>query len=97
MSALAIQSFDRYDGAPVERNLIASDAAIVSSRGLRAEDLEALRQLVRTGLRQSLVAVRPDPQRPGFFDLEADGVVFCVLVYPGGRRLRVLAAARARA
>ena len=37
-------------------------------------------------------AVRPDVRRPGLYDLTLDGWAICILVYPGGRGVRVLAA-----
>jgi hypothetical protein len=37
-------------------------------------------------------AVRPDVRRPGLYDLTLDGWAICVLVYPGGKGARVLAA-----
>lgn len=36
--------------------------------------------------------VRPDVRRPGLYDLTLDGWAICLLVYPGGRGARVLAA-----
>jgi hypothetical protein len=37
-------------------------------------------------------AVRADVRRPGLYDLTLDGWAICVLIYPGGRGARVLAA-----
>jgi hypothetical protein len=36
--------------------------------------------------------LRPDVRRPGLYDLTLDGWAMCILVYPGGRGVRVLAA-----
>jgi len=41
---------------------------------------------------ESSPALRPDIRRPGLYDLCLDGWAICVLVYPGGRGARVLAA-----
>ncbi|MCU0231462.1 MAG: hypothetical protein MUC67_08805 [Acidobacteria bacterium] len=38
--------------------------------------------------------VRADLRRPGLYDLTLDGWAICVLIYPGGRGARVLAAVR---
>jgi hypothetical protein len=41
---------------------------------------------------ESSPVLRPDVRRPGLYDLCLDGWAICVLVYPGGRGARVLAA-----
>jgi hypothetical protein len=49
------------------------------------EQLAELRTLLNAG-----VSTRPDPRRPGFFEIDGDCSVFYVFKYPNGSKLMLL-------
>lgn len=54
-------------------------------RGHSAEQIAELRLLLSVG-----ASLRPDPRRPGFFEVDGDSNVFYIFKYPSGAKILLL-------
>lgn len=72
--------------------LLAPGAWIDSKAACPAERLVRLREALAGRRPGEELDLRPDPRRPGIYGVTLDGWAYWLIVYPGGRGARVLAA-----